>query len=116
MSPVEIVTYDGRRYALWQGRLLLDWRHKPVLYHPQGCLLCCPIRVTKASGSRPRHPDPCGNCGFNHPGDRRRPDPCRFCRHTAHLTDTDGRPVHKTCLEDHILAALRTGTGREDAA
>lgn len=107
------VTYQGRRYLLWQGKLLLDWHDKRPLFHRQGCGLCCTYRVKGIDG-RMRHPGgdalsrvkDCPNCGTG--WEHRRPDLCRFCRRTAHFQDDAGQPLHKTCLERAILDTLRS--------
>jgi hypothetical protein len=105
----DIVTHQGRRYRLWQGRVLLDWAKRPMLRHRAGCVLCCDVRITGGPGSPPRHPPACSNC-MTYRGPR--PDPCRFCGRTAHFLDDDGRPVHKACLEQAITADL---SGEPDA-
>ncbi|KAB2371122.1 hypothetical protein [Actinomadura montaniterrae] len=105
-AQVDTVVYEGHSYRVWRGRVLLDWSHEPMRYHARGCLLCCTVRVQRRPGSPPRHPDPCDSCGFNRPRTRP-PDPCRYCRRTAHLTGPDGRPIHKACLEADILATFR---------
>lgn len=97
-----VMTYEGRRYLLFRGRVVLDWRDRPVRFHPENCLLCCTYRVVPKPGASPKHPDPCPNCGWN----TRLVDVCRFCGRTAHLTDDDRRPVHKACLEHHITRGL----------
>jgi len=94
----QTLTYDGRRYRLFRGRIVLDWHDRPVRFHPTGCLLCCAYRVVPKAGAAPTHPDPCPNCGWN----TRQIDACRFCGRTAHLSDSEDRPVHKACLEADI--------------
>jgi len=86
----------------WQGRVLLDWRRARFLRHDTGYLLCCDARA----GTPPRHPDPCGDCGYGMPH-RPPPDPCQFCGKTAHFM-YDGKPTHKVCLE----IALAEGRAR----
>ncbi|MEV4383677.1 hypothetical protein [Streptosporangium sp. NPDC049644] len=108
-----IVTYNGQRYRLYQGRILLNWHKpaRPVLHHREGCVLCCLIRVTTGPGSPPRHPTNCTNC-MRWTGPR--PDPCWSCGKTAHYRTDDGRPTHKTCLEIAITAtALNQSTPAE---
>ncbi|WP_327048950.1 hypothetical protein OG320_14335 [Microbispora sp. NBC_01189] len=116
MDPEGIVTYRGRRYRMWNGRLLLDWAKptaRPVLRHRTGCLLCCDVRVTTGPGSPPRHPPGCTNCtAYRGP----RPDPCRYCGKTAHLRDDDGHPVHKVCHEQAITTAILTDPEGQIAA
>ncbi len=82
----------------------LDWRKRPMLFHPHGCRLCCPVLVTRGDG-REIHPSDCRNCGPAWTGVR--PDPCRHCGKTAHFRDDTGLPVHKTCHE----TALTTTAG-----
>jgi hypothetical protein len=111
----QILSCQGKRYRLWNGRLLLNWA-KPapdVLHHRTGCVLCCDVRVTTGMGSPPRHPPSCDNCiSFTGP----RPDPCRYCGMTAHVRDDDGRPVHKVCIEHAITAAILSAQERQTAA
>ncbi len=107
------LTYQGERYRLYQGRIVLDWDKRPVLWHRLGCVLCCRIRVQGRPGSRPRRPKDCANC-LRYTGPR--PDPCRYCRNTAHFRDDDGQPVHKACHEQAITAALLIDTEGEAAA
>lgn len=92
-------------YRTYAGRVFLDWAHRPMLSHRQGCPLCCTVRVT-SPGGKPRHPRNCSNCGPSWDG--RRPDLCALCGHTAHFHGDDGRPVHKTCLEQALTQALHT--------
>ena len=93
---------------LQDGRVGLDWRNQPLLFHSQGCLLCCGVR-----DDHDRHPPNCLNCG---PAwDRRRPDPCRYCRHTAHFV-YDGAPVHKACVEAEVWRRLVELRDRRAAA
>ncbi|MER5322870.1 hypothetical protein [Streptosporangium roseum] len=98
-----IAIYRGKRYRLWEGRILLDWSKRPVLHHRTGCVLCCQVRVTTGPGSPPRHPKNCTNC-MTYTGPR--PDPCWSCGKTAHCRDDDDRPAHKVCLEQAITAAV----------
>ncbi len=101
----EVLTYQGKRYRLWNGQILLDWRNRRTLRHPEGCRLCCTEHTTHAGP--PRHPVNCANCGPAYPGPR--PDLCALCRiSTAHFRDDHGRPVHKACLEQAITAATQT--------
>ncbi|WP_173100608.1 hypothetical protein [Actinomadura verrucosospora] len=104
---------DRGSYRLFSGRVFLDWAHRPVLFHRQGCPLCCTVRVTGPNGGKPRHPRDCFNCGPS--WERRRPDPCALCGRTAHFRDDDGRPVHKTCLKEALTQALSGGPGRAAA-
>ncbi|MEU4828728.1 hypothetical protein AB0H37_43375 [Actinomadura sp. NPDC023710] len=114
MTTPQIVTRGGRRYVVHEGRLLLNWRDRPVRFHAEGCMLCCTYRVQHRAGGAPRHPgDACPRCGTGWRGTR--PDPCAHCGYTAHLTDDDGRPVHKTCAETAALAAEGDRYGREAA-
>ncbi|GAA1005485.1 hypothetical protein Aple_051110 [Acrocarpospora pleiomorpha] len=99
-----VVTYQDTRYLLHAGRVVLDWRTHRVLHHRKGCLLCCDVRVSARVGAPARHPGDCRNCGPRYRGPR--PDPCRFCRVTAHLLDEHGRPTHKACLELAITAEV----------
>lgn len=104
MNADDIVIYEGRRYRLVHGRILLNWAKpaRPMIHHRTGCILCCDVRVTTAPGSPPRHPANCRNCmAYRGP----RPDPCRYCGVTAHFRDDNGNPVHKVCLEQAITAA-----------
>lgn len=113
MSAHPTLRYGGRVYVLYQGRILLDWRHEPAVFHPHGCTLCCTLRVTTRPGSPPRHPADCPNCGPRWRGTR--PEVCHLCRRIAHFLDDAGRPVHKTCLEQAITAALLDQDEREAA-
>jgi hypothetical protein len=98
-EPPAILTYQGTRYRLHEGRIVLNWEKpaRPVLHHWKGCLLCCEVRVARRPGAPPRHPDNCGNCGPRYRGPR--PDLCQHCGKTAHFLDDHGRPTHKACLE-----------------
>ncbi|MER5320874.1 hypothetical protein [Streptosporangium roseum] len=107
MSDDLIVTYRGKRYWLYEGRILLDWGKRPVLHHREGCVLCCAVRVTAGPGSPPRHPKNCTNC-MTYPGPR--PDPCWSCGKTAHFLSDDGRPTHKVCVEHAVTAAVLAET------
>ncbi|MDP9848004.1 hypothetical protein [Streptosporangium lutulentum] len=102
MAAEPIVIYQGKRYRLWEGRILLDWSKRLVPHHREGCVLCCTVRVTTGPGSPLRHPKNCTNC-MTYPGPR--PDPCWSCGTTAHFRDDAGRPTHKVCLETNITAA-----------
>lgn len=84
----EIVEYEGVRYALFNGRIILNWhgRKSGVTFHKKDCRICCTWSAD--SHLRP-HPTPCHICGL-----------------TSHLKDDDGRPVHKTCLEDQITRKI----------
>ena len=100
------VRYLGHAYDLVGGRAL-DWQRQPMLFHRQGCPLCCDVRVTTGPGQRPSHPENCPQCGPAWDG--RRPDPCAYCGRVAHFRDASGRPVHKTCLETALVEVLRRG-------
>ena len=78
------------------------------MIHPQGCLLCCRYRIVPTLGAAPRHPADCPSCGWC----TDLVDPCRLCGRTAHFRDDDGRPVHKTCLEEEITRHLTGGGSR----
>ncbi|GAA3158490.1 hypothetical protein GCM10010466_56550 [Planomonospora alba] len=107
-----VVTYQGKRYRLINGRIALDWTKRPVLHHRTGCVLCCTIRVTTGPGSPPRHPSTCTNClAYTGP----RPDPCWSCGKTAHFHTDEGRPTHKACLETALAAAFLAETERDAA-
>jgi hypothetical protein len=85
--------------AIDQGRPLINWRNRPMLFHPHGCRLCCPARVTRGD-DREIHPPDCRNCGPDWSGVR--PDPCRHCGRIAHFRDGTGLPTHKTCHENAL--------------
>lgn len=114
-APGEVVTFQGRSYLLWQGKLLLNWRDRRPLWHSEGCRLCCTFRV-EGIDKQLRHPggdalsgmDDCPKCGTT--WDHRRPDLCHLCGRTAHFRDDAGQPVHKTCLEQAILSTLLDGS------
>jgi hypothetical protein len=95
-----VVTYEGSAYQVWSGGVVLNWRDKKVLFHLQGCQLCC---------KNHDHNGNCANCGPRYSGPR--PDRCRVCGKTAHFTH-DGGPIHKACLEQAILAAAKSDTPR----
>ncbi len=102
----DIVIYQGQRYRLHQGRIVLDWRDRPFRHHRQGCLLCCTVRVASRPGAPLRHPADCANCG---PGWRgTRPDPCQTCGKTAHHLAPNGQPTHKVCFELAVTAQVLT--------
>ncbi|MFC6081675.1 hypothetical protein [Sphaerisporangium aureirubrum] len=107
MDSEPILTYQGKRYRLYEGRIQLDWSKRPCLHHRVGCVLCCDVRVTTRPGSHPRHPKDCANC-LTYTGPR--PDPCRHCGKTAHFRADDGRPTHKVCQEIAITTALLAET------
>lgn len=90
--------WRGEVTTVWQGRVMLNWRDRKPLTHRAGCLLCCTYRIR--IGGREVHPGvKCPQCGSA--WDRRRPDLCRICGHTAHFLEA-GRPVHKACLETEL--------------
>ncbi|GAA3308615.1 hypothetical protein [Nonomuraea dietziae] len=110
-----LVTYQGERYRLFQGRVLLNWGDPPRRFyrHHEGCVLCCTVRVRSHPGAPLRHPRNCTNClAYTGP----RPDPCWSCGKTAHHRDDQGRPTHKVCLEVAITVALQADQEREEAA
>lgn len=76
------VEVDGRTYATYQGRVILDWSRRQTLHHTAaGCRLCGTGRAGRI------------------------PYPCVYCGRTCHFRDDDKRLVHRACLEDALTAA-----------